>query len=362
MNGETVLIDCGETFSSGGILNKLNSLNVTEIDHFIITHFHSDHVGSYETIFNNFKVNNVYYKPITWTMSSKEIEWNTPTLYNGFITKVEELGITSYPLNQDMIININEEEKIKLMNTLPYPIANKSLETEYNVYDYNYESLMCYYTNGNTKVLFQSDCPSNVAYINYGDTIKSVDHLEISHHGGNDVVSASWIDSLRPKTAFYSFANSTNIEYYKARTLTKIYTYDTNTSMSGCIIVTPGSLTPTVTMIEKKLADRFLYYNNDKVYVNSDGDLVENGIITNNGKKYIIKDWYLQLPGGDGWCYSIEDQAYALNSDGSIKCNQWITTNGNNFYLDDHGVFIKNTTYKIGTTNVTFDENGHADI
>ena len=45
MNGETVLVDCGETFSSGGIYNRLKSLGVTKINHFIITHFHSDHVG-----------------------------------------------------------------------------------------------------------------------------------------------------------------------------------------------------------------------------------------------------------------------------------------------------------------------------
>ena len=69
MNGETVLIDCGETFSSGGVYNRLKALGVTKINHFIITHFHSDQVGSYETIFNNYIVDNVYYKPITWEMS-----------------------------------------------------------------------------------------------------------------------------------------------------------------------------------------------------------------------------------------------------------------------------------------------------
>ena len=363
MNGETVLIDCGETFSANKIKNRLDALNVTEINHFIITHFHSDHAGSYDMILTNFNVDNVYYKPITWAMSQKEIGWNTPTIYNGFVAKVEQLGIQSYSLTEDKTITINEYEKIKLMNTSPYPYTNKSSTTNYDVYDYNYESLMCYYTNGTTKVLFQADCPSNVAYSNYGDTIKNVDHLQVTHHGGEDVLKKEWTQNIRAKTAFYANTKFNTVEHYKAYTMTKLYTYDFNVSNSGCILVTSGSLTPTVTMVEKTLGDRFIDMGDDLwVYVDSSGNLVENGFVENNGKKYIMKDWYLALPSPDGWYYGIENQAYALNSGGSVKCNQWVKTNGYNYYVDDRGVFIKNGIYKVGTTDVTFDEQGHANI
>ena len=361
MNGETVLIDCGETFSANKIKERLDNLKVTEINHFIVTHFHSDHAGSYETIFNNYTVDNVYYKPITWSMSQKEIGWLTPNIYNGFVAKVEQLGIQKHVLNQDTTITINEYEKIKLMNTSPYPYSDKSATTNYNVYDYNYESLMCYYTNGTTKVLFQGDCPSKVAYDNYGSNIKNLDHLQITHHGGGDVLKKEWTQSIRAKTGFYTNNTFNTVEHYKAYTITKLYSYDFNTSNSGCILVTPGSLTPTVTMIEQTLGDRFINMEGNLwVYVNSAGNLVENGIIENNGKKYIIKDYYMALPSADGWYYGIENQAYALNNGGSIKCNQWVTTSGNNYYVNDQGIFIKNGIYRVGTTNITFDENGHA--
>ena len=362
MNGETVLIDCGETFSSGGIYNRLKALGVTKINHFIITHFHSDHVGGYNMIFDNFIVDNVYYKPITWTLSAKEIGWNTKSLYDGFVARIKQLGIKYYSLTEDTIIYINDNEKIKLMNTAAYPYSDKSANTEYNVYDYNYESLMCLYTNGSTKVLLQSDCPSQVAYNNYGNTIINVDHLQISHHGGIDVINSTWINSIRAKTGFYSYIKSTNIEYYKASTLTKIYKYDPATSISGCILITDGGLYTTASMTENKLSDKFLDYADKKVYIDSAGDMVENGIICNGNKKYIIKDWYKQLPAGDGWYYGISEQAYALNSDGSIKCNQWVSSSGHNFYVDDQGIFLKNGTYKIGTTDVTFNSEGHANI
>ena len=361
MNGETVLIDCGETFSANRIKERLDNLKVTEINHFIITHFHSDHAGSYETIFNNYTVDNVYYKPITWSMSQKEIGWLTPNIYNGFVSKVEQLGIQKHVLNQDTTITINEYEKIKLMNTSPYPYSDKSATTNYNVYDYNYESLMCYYTNGTTKVLFQGDCPSQVAYENYGSNIKSLDHLQITHHGGGDVLKKEWTQSIRAKTGFYTNNTFNTVEHYKAYTMTKLYSYDYNTTNSGCILVTSGSLTPTVSMIEQTLGDRFINMEGNLwVYVNSAGNLVENGIVENNGKKYIIKNWYMALPSADGWYYGIETQAYALNNGGSIKCNQWVTTNGNNYYVNDQGIFIKNGYYRVGTTLVNFDENGHA--
>lgn len=363
MNGETVLIDCGETFSSGGIYNRLKALGVTKINHFIITHFHSDHVGGYNIIFDNFVVDNVYFKPITWTLSAKEIDWNTKSLYDGFVAKLKQLNIRYYSLTEDTTIYINNNEKIKLMNTSPYPYTDKSAVTNYDVYDYNYESLMCYYTNGTTKVLFQGDCPSKVAYNNYSNTIKNVDHLQITHHGGNDVLNKEWTQSIRPKTGFYTNTNFNTVEHYKTYTMTKLYSYDFNTSNSGCILVTSGSLTPTVSMIEQTLGDRFIEMETDLwVYVDSSGNLVKNGFIENNGKKYIIKDWYLALPSPDGWYYGIENQAYALNIEGSIKCNQWVTTNGNNYYVNDQGIFIKNGIYRVGTTDVTFDAEGHASI
>ena len=362
MNGEIVLVDCGETFSSGTIYNRIKALGVTKINHFIITHFHSDHVGGYNMVFDNFIVDNVYFKPITWNLSAKEIGWNTKSLYDGFVAKVKQLNIKYYSLTEDTTIYINDKEKIKLMNTAPYPLSDKSANTDYNVYDYNYESLMCLYTNGSTKVLLQGDCPSQVAYNNYGNTINNVDHLQISHHGGNDVLNSTWINSIRAKTGFYSYINSTNIEHYKASTLTKIYKYDPVTSISGCILITDGGIIVTASMVENKLGDKFLDYADKKVYIDSAGDMVENGIITNKGKKYIIKDWYKQLAAGDGWCYAISDQAYALNSDGSIKCNQWVSSSGHNFYVDDQGIYLKNGTYKIGTTDVTFDSEGHANI
>lgn len=360
-NGETILIDCGETFSKTQLRNRLKTLNVKTIDHFIVTHFHSDHVGGYDIVFDNFNVKKVYYKPITWTLSNKEINWKTKELYDGFKLKLNSNNIEYVELTNDITINISEKESIKLLNTQPYQYENKANETEYNVYDYNYESLMCLYQYANAKVLLQGDCPSQVAYEKYGHAISHVDHLQISHHGGKDVIKDEWINLIRAKTGYYSYVNSTNILRYKVSTLTKIYKYDPISSISGCLLINESSVYTTVSLIENTLADRLVELSGKKYYISQDGNLVIKGVITTQGKMYLIDDWCVQFPSGDGWCY-VGETCYAMNNDGSIKTNQWVSSSGNNYYVDNQGIYYKNCTVKIGTTDVTFDAEGRANI
>lgn len=362
-NGEIVLIDCNETFSKSKTLNRLQKLGISVIDHFIITHFHSDHVGGFDVVLNNFQVKNVYYKPINWALSQKELNWNTKSLYEDFLNLIKNKNIVTHVLSLDTEIKINKDEKLTLLNTATYPYANKSEITNYDVYDYNYESLIILYENKNVKILFEGDCPTKVAYDKYGNTISNIDHLQISHHGGNDVMKIEFVNSLRAKSAYYSFTNSTNIEYYKAYTLTKIYTYDYNVNASGSFLITDTSICPTLSFKENTLSDKFLSCNGKEIYVNSNGDLVENGIIYHNGSMYIIKNWYKQLPSGDGWYYpssgDVINQPYAMYSDGRIKTNQWInSSNGKLYYVNESGIYYKDCTVKIGTQNVTFDKDG----
>ena len=220
---------------------------------------------------------------------------------------------------------------------------------------------MCLYQYANAKVFFQGDCPSQVAYEKYGNTISHVDHLQISHHGGKDVIKDEWINLIRAKTGFYSYINSTNILRYKINTLTKIYKYDPISSISGCLLINESSVYTTASLIENTLADRLVELSDKKYYISQDGNLVNKGVITTQGKMYLIDDWCVQFPSGDGWCY-IGEICYAMNNDGSIKTNQWVSSSGNNYYVDNQGIYYKNCTVKIGTTDVTFDAEGHANI
>ena len=51
-----------------------------------------------------------------------------------------------------------------------------------------------------------------------------------------------------------------------------------------------------------------------------------------------------------------------VNSDGSIKYNQWVKSNNKWYYITDQGTYVRNGIYKVGTTDVTFDADGVANI
>ena len=93
---------------------------------------------------------------------------------------------------------------------------------------------------------------------------------------------------------------------------------------------------------------------------------MKNGIISNKGNLFIIKNFYCVMkPNTDSeWYYmDVNDKnsdSYVLNSDGSIKRNEWIksTGSGNWYYLGPNGKHLRNCTYYIGFVKVTFDANG----
>jgi len=57
--GKTVLIDAGDTTKGKAVVEALKRNNVQQIDYFIATHPHPDHIGGAAEVFKAFKVLNV---------------------------------------------------------------------------------------------------------------------------------------------------------------------------------------------------------------------------------------------------------------------------------------------------------------
>jgi competence protein ComEC len=58
-NGKTVLIDAGDTGKGKGIIEALKRYNIQQLDYFVATHPHSDHIGGADEVFKATKVLNV---------------------------------------------------------------------------------------------------------------------------------------------------------------------------------------------------------------------------------------------------------------------------------------------------------------
>ena len=58
-NGETMLIDCGESSAADKVTSYLTSVGVDKLDYIVATHPHSDHMGGMAEVIDTFDVGEV---------------------------------------------------------------------------------------------------------------------------------------------------------------------------------------------------------------------------------------------------------------------------------------------------------------
>ena len=81
-DGKNIMIDAGLSTSAKHIIEYVDSLGVSQIDYFILTHPDNDHVGGAKKIFEHFEIKNII-RPFSISVDSKT---NLPTEY-------EKLGV-----------------------------------------------------------------------------------------------------------------------------------------------------------------------------------------------------------------------------------------------------------------------------
>ncbi len=64
-DGYCAVIDLGETVAAKAVLADLNRLNVKQIDMFIASHYHTDHIGAFSEISKKYKIKNMLGPEIT---------------------------------------------------------------------------------------------------------------------------------------------------------------------------------------------------------------------------------------------------------------------------------------------------------
>lgn len=88
--GQAVLIDSGDIDAYDKVAAYLNALDIKKIDYFILTHAHSDHIGSAAKIIQNFEITNIIMPRYT--------EQNMPdtNIYTNLLQTISESGATAY--------------------------------------------------------------------------------------------------------------------------------------------------------------------------------------------------------------------------------------------------------------------------
>lgn len=90
-NGETMLIDAGETDKGETVVNDISALGCNKITYLVATHPHSDHIGGMPAVLDAFDVANAY---LPNASSSSDI-------YAEFLDKLDAEGCNVYEAKND---------------------------------------------------------------------------------------------------------------------------------------------------------------------------------------------------------------------------------------------------------------------
>lgn len=185
--GDTVvLIDGGEVEKSGIVLDYLENNAISEIDYYILTHPHSDHIGASSTI-----VDSIACKSVVMTDFSEN---NIPAsgIFSDLIDSIEDNNCEIITASAGDVINAGELEL-------------KFFAPVYETDDYNDMSLVFTVSYLDSKVLFTGDASYSVEkdIIESNDDI-SADVLKIAHHGSSTSTCEEFIDAVSPEYAVIS--------------------------------------------------------------------------------------------------------------------------------------------------------------
>lgn len=181
-DGHFMMIDAGNNNDSALILNYLNSKNVKTIDYMIGTHPHEDHIGSMDTVINNFDIDNVYLPNIIHTTKT----------FEDVLTAIENknLKITEPVPGSEFYFN---GMTVKILAPI-------------NKYDdLNNNSIVLKITYGDIDFLFTGDIETEAEYdiLQNGEDL-SADVLKTAHHGSDSSSSEEFIKKVSPEYAVIS--------------------------------------------------------------------------------------------------------------------------------------------------------------
>ncbi|MDE5738401.1 MAG: MBL fold metallo-hydrolase [Oscillospiraceae bacterium] len=181
-DGQTMLIDAGESKAGTKILNYLESKNITELDYAAATHMHADHIGSFQKIFDVIKPKNViepvYHDSLVPTTKT----------YEKYLDAVEATGANYQALKagdsfalgnaQVSVLAPVSDEKVSSLN-------NTSL-----VLQIKYDDMTCLFT-GDMEIQEEK-----MLLENHSDL--KADFLKAGHHGSDTSSSEDFLAQVQP--------------------------------------------------------------------------------------------------------------------------------------------------------------------
>lgn len=277
-NERSMLIDAGNNDDAELLKSYLKTQNIKELEYVIGTHPHEDHIGSLDTVINNFDIKNVIMpKKATTTKTFEDV-----------VTAIENKKLTiTLPKVGDKY-NIGDAEF-----TILSPVKE---DYGSNLNNYSVSILLTY---GENKFIFTGDAEKEVEedIINTKINIDA-DLMKMGHHGSTTSSSEEFLDKISPQIAIITCGvdNSYGHPHQEILdTLTKRNVETYRTDLQGNIIVSSDGKnieieTEKNTVIEtpKETDNNYVLNINSKVFHEKTCDSVSK-MSEKNKKEYVGK-------------------------------------------------------------------------
>ncbi len=200
--GRNMLVDAGKNDSAVAIIDYLEARGIARLDYLVGTHPHEDHIGSLDTVIQEFPVGEILLPKVTA---------NTRT-FRELLEAIAGKGLQVTTAKAGM--NILEEEGLSVKVLAP-------IGSSYN--DLNNYSAVIKITYREVSFLLEGDAESESEkeMLNSGADVRA-DVLKVGHHGSNSSTSPAFLSMVKPEYAVISLGADNDYHHPHPTTLAKL--------------------------------------------------------------------------------------------------------------------------------------------
>lgn len=316
------------------VIHYLKKQGVKQLNFYIATHSHSDHIGSGDEILDAFPTDRLYiqrYEDSYIAESNEENLWDNQYIYDDIIDAANRNGTE---IITDLDLAENEKYCSFTLGDMSIRLLNVERKKDENgqiipVMDENENCIVAEVTAFGRTALLTSDIePTD------GDTGKriSIDLMKMNHHSIDYNNTTYFLTSLNPKDVVITgYEESFSESQRDALPNAKVYA-----TTNDCAAVIAKFYKSGIETYYKKLSPEWMRIEGDLYYFDNNGrTFTDEGVHKINGKEYCF-DKKGAMEKENRWVFVDGNWKYWLTS-GKFPKNSWLRLDGVTYYLDKEG-------------------------
>lgn len=210
-SGKTMLVDAGTPDSFENIQAALSANNVTKLDAVIMTHPHSDHMGSMKKVIENYDIGTFYMPDAV----------NTTSSFEKMLTALEKRDVNTKVIwgGANSTISWDEAIEVRVLSPLKGEDYNDDL---------NNMSLVLRVAYGDTSLLLTGDAEKMAEdyMLESEKELLRADILKLGHHGSSTSSSQAFLDAVQPEAVVISLGKNNDYGHPHKETMQRLNKLD----------------------------------------------------------------------------------------------------------------------------------------